>query len=389
MRRLIRICGDLSLYLPHKLRRMYIYEQPDWPNFTWNKEEILSLVSTIGHRQGRLIGRMESLGFGFQTEASLESMTLEVLKSNEIEGEILDKDEVRSSIARKLGLDLAGLVHSDRHVDGVVEVMLDATQHFRDELTSERLFAWHAALFPTGRTGMQKIVVGKWRNNSPDDPMQVVSGPMGKERVHFKAPDSTRVENEMNQFLNWFNSDTEANALVKAAIAHLWFVTIHPFDDGNGRLARTITDMLLTRADGIPQRFYSISAQILIERKGYYDILEKTQSGPTDITAWLTWFLECLDRALTSSENRLLKIIYKAKYWDKLKDQRLNERQHKMINKLLDEFEGKLTSSKWAKICKCSQDTASRDIQDLMTKGVLEKEAAGGRSTSYTLVAIA
>ena len=368
---------------------MYIYEQPDWPNFTWNKEEILSLVSTIGHRQGRLIGRMESLGFGFQTEASLESMALEVLKSNEIEGEFLDKDEVRSSIARKLGLDLAGLVHSDRHVDGVVEVMLDATQHFREALTSERLFAWHAALFPTGRTGMQKIVVGKWRNNPPDDPMQVVSGPMGKERIHFEAPDSTSVENEMNQFLNWFNSDTETNALVKAAIAHLWFVTIHPFDDGNGRLARTITDMLLTRADGIPQRFYSISAQIRIERKGYYDILEKTQSGSTDITAWLTWFLECLNRALTSSENRLSKILYKAKYWDKLKDQRLNERQHKMINKLLDEFEGKLTSSKWAKICKCSQDTASRDIQDLMTKGILEKEAAGGRSTSYTLVVIA
>jgi Fic family protein len=388
MRRKIWICGDWSLYLPHKLRRMYIYDQSDWPNFTWNKEEILSLLSTISHRQGRLIGRMEGLGFGFQAEANLESMTLEVLKSNEIEGELLDKAEVRSSIARKLGLDLAGLVNSDRHVDGVVEVMLDATQNFQVMLTSERLFAWHASLFPFGRSGMQKIVIGKWRNNSPGDPMQVVSGPMGKERVHFKAPDSIVLENEMNLFLNWLNSDNEKNTLLKAAIAHLWFVTIHPFDDGNGRLARTITDMLLTRADGIPQRFYSMSAQIRAERKEYYNILEKTQGGTTDITAWLTWFLECLNRALASSENSLSKILYKAKYWDKLKDQRLNDRQHKMINKLLDEFEGKLTSSKWAKICKCSQDTASRDIQDLINKSVLEKEAAGGRSTGYILAEI-
>lgn len=367
---------------------MYIYELPKWPNFTWNKEEILSLITTISHRQGRLIGRMESLGFDLQAEANLESMTLDVLKSNEIEGEHLDRDEVRSSIARKLGLDLAGLVHSDRHVDGVVEVMLDATQHFGEALTPERLFAWHAALFPSSRSGMQKIVVGKWRNNKSDDPMQVVSGPMGKEHVHFKAPDSAVLENEMNHFLNWVNSDNEKNKLVKAAIAHLWFVTIHPFDDGNGRLARTITDMLLARADRIPQRFYSMSAQIRVERKAYYGILEKTQRGTIDITGWLTWFLECLNRALSSSENGLSKILYKAKYWDKLKDHRLNERQHKMINKLLDDFKGKLTSSKWAKICKCSQDTAGRDIKDLITKGVLKKEISGGRSTSYVLAEI-
>ncbi|MFM9056645.1 MAG: Fic family protein, partial [Bacteroidota bacterium] len=340
---------------------MYIYEQRDWPKFTWNQEEILSLLSTISHRQGRLLGRMESLGFSLQKEANLESMTLEVLKSNEIEGEFLDRDEVRSSIARKLGLDLAGLVHSDRHVDGVVEVMLDATQHFREALTTDRLFAWHAALFPAGRSGMQKIVVGKWRNNASDDPMQVVSGPLGKERVHFKAPDSSVLETEMNRFLTWVNSGVEKNGLVKAAIAHLWFVTVHPFDDGNGRLARTITDMLLARADGIPQRFYSMSAQIRVERKAYYDILEKTQRGTTDITAWLTWFLDCLDRALVSSEKGLSRILYKAKYWAKLKDHRLNERQYKMVNRLLDDFEGKLTSSKWAKICKCSQDTEGRD----------------------------
>jgi len=388
MRILIWISGDLSLYLPHKLRRMYIYEQPDWPNFTWNREEILNLLSTIAHRQGRLIGRMESLGFGLQSEASLESMTLEVLKSNEIEGEILDKDEVRSSIARKLGLDLAGLVHSDRHVDGVVEVMLDATQHFRDELTSERLFAWHAALFPTGRTGLQKIVVGKWRNNSPDDPMQVVSGPMGKERVHFKAPDSKNLETEMNHFFKWFNNDDKKNAIVKAAIAHLWFVTIHPFDDGNGRLARTVTDMLLARADGVSKRFYSMSAQIRIERKQYYDILEKTQRGSTDITEWLIWFLECLNRSLIAAEEELSAVLFKARFWDHIKEFDLNNRQRKMINHLLDDFEGKLTSSKWAKICKCSQDTAGRDIQYLISKNILVKEASGGRSTSYILAEI-
>lgn len=367
---------------------MYIYEQPDWPNFTWNKEEILSLLSTISHRQGRLIGRMESLGFDLQAEAVLDTLTLEILKSNEIEGELLDRDEVRSSIARRLGMDIAGLVPSDRNVDGVVEVMLDATRKFQEPLTNERLFKWHSALFPTGRSGMQKIVVGNWRKNPIDDPMRVVSGPMGKERVHFQAPDSAVLKRQMKLFLDWLNATAEANPLLKAAIAHLWFVTIHPFDDGNGRLARTITDMLLARADGISNRFYSMSAQIKIERKAYYNILEKTQHGSIDITAWLIWFLECLDRALVASEEVLSRIIFKARFWDQLKDHDLNERQRKMINILLDEFEGKLTSSKWAKICKCSQDTAGRDIQELITKGVLKKEASGGRSTSYLLAEI-
>lgn len=367
---------------------MYIYERPDWPNFIWNKEEILSLLSTISHRQGRLIGRMESLGFDLQSEAVLDTLTLEILKSNEIEGELLDRNEVRSSIARRLGMDIAGLVPSDRHVDGIVEVMLDATRKFQEPLTSERLFNWHYALFPTGRSGMQRIVVGNWRKNPIDDPMQVVSGPMGKERVHFRAPDSAVLNKEMKLFLDWFNTTADPNPLLKAAIAHLWFVTIHPFDDGNGRLARTIADMLLARADGIPNRFYSMSAQIRIERKAYYDILEKTQRGSIDITAWLIWFLECLDRALLASEEGLSRIIYKSRFWDKIKDHDLNDRQRKMINRLLDEFEGKLTSSKWAKICKCSQDTAGRDIQELITKGVLKKEAAGGRSTSYLLTEI-
>ena len=367
---------------------MYIHQHRNWPNFTWDRESILSMQTRISHRQGRLIGRMESLGFDLQTEANLETMTLEAVKSNEIEGEILDRDQVRSSIARRLGMDIAGLVPADRNVDGVVEVMLDAAQNFRAPLTEARLFNWHAALFPTGRSGMQKIVVADWRKNSIDDPMQVVSGPMGKERIHFKAPDSALVKTEMKRYLYWLNSDTEPDPLIKAAIAHLWFVTIHPFEDGNGRLARTITDMLLARADGIQQRFYSMSAQIRIDRRSYYDILEKTQRGSLDITDWLIWFMECLDRALTLSGETMSRILYKARFWTTVKDHSLNERQRTMVNKLLDHFEGNLTSSKWAKICKCSQDTAARDIQDLISKGILEKAPGGGRSTNYVLVRV-
>lgn len=367
---------------------MYIYQHPEWPKFTWTKELVLNRLTAVSHQQGRLLGRMESLGFDMQTMASLESMTQEVLKSNEIEGELLVREEVRSSIARRLGLDIAGLVSSDRHVDGVVEVMLDATQNFTTPLTRERLYAWHTALFPTDVSGMQKIVVGQWRTNPIDDPMQVVSGPLGKERVHFQAPDSAVLETEMSGFLEWFNSDAESNPLIKAAVAHLWFVTLHPFDDGNGRLARTITDMLLARADGIPNRFYSMSAQIRLERKTYYDMLEKTQRGTLDITAWLMWFLECLDRALVLSGETLSKILYASRFWSAAAAHKLHERQRLMIGKLLDHFEGKLTSSKWAKICKCSQDTAMRDIQDLLSKGLLEKEPGGGRSTSYRLTAV-
>lgn len=364
---------------------MYIYQDKNWPKFTWDKDSLIEPLAMVSHRQGRLIGQMDNLGMTLQAEAMLESMTAEVLKSNEIEGEVLDSDQVRSSIARRLGLDVAGLVPADRNVEGVVEVMLDATQNFKSPLTEERLFSWHASLFPTGRSGMQKIVVGNWRDNKPDDPMQVVSGAMGKEKVHFQAPESDVLKKEMSAFLEWFNNTEETSPILKAAIAHLWFVTIHPFDDGNGRIARTIADMQLTRADGIPKRFYSMSAQIRIERKEYYDILEKTQHGNTDITEWLIWFLECLNHALIASEESLATIINKAKFWDSIKNLPLNDRQIKMINKLLDGFEGKLTSSKWAKICKCSPDTALRDIQDLMAKGVLEKEPGGGRSTNYNL----
>lgn len=367
---------------------MYIYQYPDWPKFSWNKDKIQELLSIVSHRQGRLIGSMENLGFKLQSEAILETMTLEVLKSSEIEGELLDRDEVRSSIARRLGIEIAGLLPSNRNVEGVVEVMLDATQKFLEPLTAERLFSWHSALFPGGRSGMQKIVVGSWRDNTIDDPMQVVSGPMGKEHVHFKAPDSAVLEKEMKLFLDWFNEIANTNSLIKAGIAHIWFVTIHPFDDGNGRLARTLTDMLLARSDGISKRFYSMSAQIRIERKQYYDILEKTQRGSTDITEWLMWFLECLNRALIASEMELSKVLHKARFWDHIQEFNLNDRQRKMINKMLDGLEGKLTSSKWAKMCKCSQDTAGRDIQSLILKNILIKEASGGRSTSYVLVKI-
>lgn len=367
---------------------MFIYQSSKWPEFTWDTNKIHESLLSLSHRQGRLIGSMENLGFELQSEAVLETLTLEIIKSNEIEGEFLDRSEVRSSIARRLGIDIAGLLPPNRNVEGVVEVMLDATQNFRESLSTERLFSWHSALFPSGRSGIQKILVGKWRENPIDDPMQVVSGPMGKEHVHFQAPDSAEMGKEMKKFLAWFNNSLDTNALLKAAIAHLWFVTIHPFDDGNGRIARTITDMQLARADGISKRFYSMSAQIRIERKLYYDMLENTQRGSTDITNWLVWFLECLDRALIASEAVLSKVLSKARFWDHIKEFELNDRQRKMINKLLDNFDGKMTSSKWAKICKCSQDTAGRDIQNLISKGILLKEPSGGRSTNYKLTII-
>jgi Fic family protein len=328
---------------------------------------------------------MEGLGFGLQAEANLHILTLDVLKSSEIEGEKLDADQVRSSIARRLGMDIAGLIPADRHVEGIVEMMLDATQNHRAPLTDERLFSWHAAMFPTGRSGMQRIAVRNYRNNSKEDPMQVVSGPMGKEKVHFQAPDSPLLVSEMNRFFEWFNTEKSLDPVIKAAVAHLWFLTIHPFDDGNGRIARAITDMQLSRADQSVQRFYSMSSQIRVERKEYYDILEKTQKGSLDITAWLDWFLNCLDRSLTNTDKTLGFVMKKARFWEKHSATALNDRQRTMLNKLLDGFDGKLTSSKWAKITKTSQDTAGRDINDLMQRGILVKELGGGRSTSYIL----
>jgi Fic family protein len=373
------------------MRRMarYIHQHPDWPAFHWDHEMLATPLAAVRFRQGRLLGHMESLGFGLQDEAVLQTLTLDVLKSNEIEGEFLDPNQVRSSIARRLGIEAAGLVPADRHIEGVVEMVLDATQHFGNTLTKERLFGWHAALFPTGYSGMYKIMIGNWRDREKG-PMQVVSGPMGREKIHFEAPDAARLDQEMTFFLEWFNQNTDIDAVLKAGIAHLWFVTIHPFDDGNGRIARTIADMQLARADGIAKRFYSMSAQIRLERKEYYEVLEKTQKGSLDITEWLLWFLACLDRALLATEDILASILHKAKFWEKFRHESLNDRQRLLINKLLDGFEGKLTSSKWAKIAKCSQDTALRDIQDLINRGILFKEssgqASGGKNTSYALV---
>ncbi len=362
----------------------YIHQKDNWPNFIWTSDELVNLLSEARNLQGRLIGRMESLGFDLRNEATLETLTLDVLKSTEIEGELLNPDQVRSSIARRLGMEIAGSVESDRNVDGMVEMMIDATQNCFQPLTVERLFDWHAALFPTGRSGMYKITVANWRNDSTG-PMQVVSGAMGKKKVHFQAPDSSLIENEMNRFLTWFNTNYELDLVIKAAVAHLWFVTIHPFEDGNGRITRALTDMLLAQSDKSTQRFYSMSAQIRIERKLYYEILEKTQKGNLNITDWIKWFLSCLISALKSTDTILNRVLFKADFWNKHAKTVMNERQKKLLNKILDGFEGKLTSSKWSRIAKCSKDTAIRDINDLINKNILQKEEAGGRSTSYEL----
>jgi Fic family protein len=364
----------------------YIHQLKDWPDFRWKQERLTQLLASVRHRQGRFIGRMEGLGFALRAEASLQSLTEEVLKSSEIEGEILDKEQVRSSIARRLGMDIGATSQADRHIEGVVEMMLDATQNYSDPLTSQRLFDWHAALFPTGRSGMRRITVGAWRTPA-DDPMQVVSGPVGHERVHFEAPGARALAREMRGFLAWFNGNEPMDAVIKAAIAHLWFITLHPFEDGNGRIARAIADMALARSEDNPQRFYSLSAQIRVERKAYYDVLETTQKGSLDITAWLEWFLACLDRAFDGAETTLGSVLNKARFWEAHNGKQFNERQRKVLNRLLDGFDGKLTSSKWATLCKCSQDTASRDIDDLLKRGVLARNSAGGRSTSYSLVA--
>ncbi|MGL4637350.1 MAG: Fic family protein [Beijerinckiaceae bacterium] len=364
---------------------MYIHEREDWPEFRWSDAALSAQLAAVRHRQGRLIGHMAALGFSLQSEALLQTLTEDVLKSSDIEGEVLDKEKVRSSIARRLGLDIGALTPVDRHVEGVVEMMLDATQRYDKPLTKERLFDWHAALFPTGRSGISRIRVGAWRDGSAG-PMQVVSGPIGRERVHFEAPAANKLDTEMAAFLKWFEAPTEIDPVIKAALAHLGFVTIHPFDDGNGRIARAIADMALARSEGSSQRFYSMSSQIRIERNAYYDMLEATQKGGMDVTAWLTWFLACLGRAFEGAEVTLASVIAKARFWDRHRDASFNERQRAIINRLLNGFEGKLTSSKWALLAKCSQDTALRDIDDLMARDVLAKDAAGGRSTSYALV---
>ena len=365
----------------------YIHGLPDWPQFRWSQDELASKLAAVRHRQGRLIGRMEGLGFQLRAEAVLQSLTEETLKSNEIEGEMLDRDQVRSSIARRLGIDIGALAPADRNVEGVVEMILDATQNYTASLTKARLFGWHAALFPTGRTGMTKVRVGAWRDDA-SGPMQVVSGPVGRERVHYEAPAAGSVDREMRAFVAWFNKPDSVAPVLRAALAHLWFVTIHPFDDGNGRIARAIADMALARSEGSPQRFYSMSAQIRIERAAYYGILEATQKGDLNVTGWIEWFLGCLDRAFDNAEIILASVLTKARFWERHAGAPLQDRQRLVINRLLDGFEGNLTSSKYAKLTKCSQDTASRDIDDLIVRGILLKDPAGGRSTSYSLAPV-
>lgn len=359
----------------------YIYEYDNWPHFTWNDKQINVILGKVRNLQGKIYGQMGALGFSIQEETILSALTLDVLKSSEIEGEFLNYEQVRSSIARKLGIEYAGIVHVDRNVEGVVEMMLDATQGYDKLLDHERIFGWHAALFPTGWSGMHRIDTGCYRKEE----MQVVSGPMGKERIHFQPPSAKDVKKEMDIFLDWFNKKTEIDGVLKAAIAHFWFIIIHPFDDGNGRIARTISDMLLARSEESTQRFYSLSNQILIEKKKYYDKLQKVQHSSGDITDWLDWFLNCLYRALEYTDVTLQRVLKKADFWDRNKETILNSRQRLILNKLFDGFEGKLQSSKWAKIAKCSADTALRDIKDLIEKGILKQEESGGRSTNYEL----
>lgn len=363
----------------------FIYERPGWPNFTWDSEALSPILAALRYREGQLLGGMRALGFDLRSEASLRTLTDDVVKSSAIEGERLDPEEVRSSIARRLGLDAGGLVPASRDVEGVVEMMLDATQHHDQKLTAERLFGWHAALFPTGRSGMRRIAAGVWR---PGDagPMQVVSGPVGHETVHFEAPAAERIEGEMSRFLDWFNDDLIAiDPVLKAGVAHFWFVTIHPFEDGNGRIARAIADMALARADESKERFYSMSSRIEAERKAYYEHLERQQRDDLDITEWLLWFLGCLDRAIDSAEDALAAVLYKARLWEKANRRPVNERQRLVLNRMLGEFQGHMNTSKYAKLAKCSADTALRDIRDLLDRGILIQNPGGGRSTSYRL----
>lgn len=363
---------------------MYIHELKDWPRFSWNSDVLAELLASVRHRQGRLIGRMEALGFNLRQEAVLQTLTADVLKSSEIEGEKLDAEQVRSSIARRLGMEIGALKPADRNVDGIVEMMLDATRHYDEPLTDERLFSWHASLFPAGRSGMTRIRAGAWRDDSTG-PMEVVSGPAGKERVHFQAPPAPRLNGEMLGFLDWFNADAGMDPVLKAGLAHLWFVTIHPFDDGNGRIARAIADMVLARSETSPQRFYSMSTQIHRERGAYYDILEETQKGTLEITPWMVWFLGCLGRAIDGAQTTLGAVLAKARFWEDIAGVAINGRQRLVLNRLLDGFEGKLTTSKYAKLAKCSQDTALRDILPLVERGILIRNPEGGRSTSYAL----
>jgi Fic family protein len=360
----------------------YIWQAADWPRWRFDLAALAGPLAEVSRAQGLLLGRLADVGLPERDQASLAAITEDVLKTSEIEGERLDARSVRSSVARRLGVDIGALAPIDRHIDGVVEMVLDATTHCRAPLSRERLFGWHAALFPTGHSGLSRITVGGWRDDATG-PMQVVSGPIGRQRVHYEAPSAERIDAEVARFLDWLNDEPAEPPLIRAALGHLWFVTLHPFDDGSGRIARAIGDLLLARADGSPQRFYSLSAQIQRERAAYYDVLERTQRGSMEVTAWLAWFLDTLHRAVDRAQRDLDMVLAKARFWQRWATTPMNERQVKLLTRLLDGFEGKLTSSKWAAIARCSQDTALRDIAELVARGVLRRSAAGGRSTSY------
>ncbi len=364
---------------------MFIWEQPNWPVWQFEEGTLAMSLANVRHAQGRLLGRMQALGFALRDQATLAALTADVLNTSEIEGLPLNPDAVRSSLARRLGVEIGALTHADRHVEGIVETVLDATHQFDKPLTRKRLFGWHAALFPSGYSGLSKIRTAAWRDDA-DGAMQVVSGPIGRQKVHYQAPPANCLSAEMTVFLTWFNGEQALDPVIKAGLAHLWFVTIHPFDDGNGRIARAIGDMGLARSEKTAQRFYSLSAQIQRERRDYYDLLEKTQRGEMNVTAWLAWFLACLGRAIDEADELLKQVLVKAQFWERCADVQLNARQIKLLNKMLDGFDGKLTSAKWANIAKCSPDSALRDINDLIARDLLKKSDSGGRSSSYELL---
>jgi Fic family protein len=364
--------------------QLYIWQAKDWPQWRYALSALASPLADVSRAQGLLLGRLADVGLPLRDQASLAALTDDVVKTSAIEGEALNVESVRSSIARRLGVDIGALAPVDRHVEGVVEMVLDATGRSAEPLSAQRLFAWHAALFPTGYSGLNRIRIGAWRDDATG-PMQVVSGPLHRQKVHYQAPPADRLPAEMARFLEWANDNTGEPALLKAGLAHLWFVTLHPFDDGNGRIARAVGDLFLARADGSPQRFYSLSAQIQRDRNNYYDVLERTQKGTLDVTGWLAWFLSSLQQALASAQTALDGVLVKARFWQRWAGTPMNERQVKLLNRLHDGFAGKLSSSKWAAIAKCSPDTALRDITELLALGVLRRTAGGGRSTGYEL----
>lgn len=377
MRRIMCIFAALNWLVMVK----YIYLHKNWTDFYWQDLSINGVFGRVRNLQGLVAGQMRALGFDAKSEAALNTLTMDVLKSSEIEGERLDYNQVRSSIAERLGINTAGIIPRNRNVDGIVELMLDATQNYKKPLSHKRLFAWHASLFHKAYSDIHKIEVGCYRSRT----MQIVSGAIGREKIHYEAIPAVRVKKEMDHFIKWFNADNNLDSVIKAAIAHFWFIIIHPFDDGNGRIARALTDLLLARSDESSERYYSMSNQMMSERDKYYEALYRNQTSDGDITDWLVWFLLCLEKALLSTEITLAKIMRKTLFWDQNKDVNLNERQRFMLNKLLDGFDGKLKSSKWAAMTKCSTDTALRDIKDLIDKNILQQENQGGRSTNYEL----